>query len=159
MQVTTTTPLFAATLRPDRSLRLAGGWIAMVLAGIVGTPFLIAVPEFALPGLAAYAFAAAGLSIIGLRQSRRRRVSQQVTLWQEQLEVATTVPGTEKQLQRFDPARVKLRLTRDGYERTTGIFLRHDGGEMELGAFLSNSDKSSFAKAFGRALRQARRAD
>jgi len=36
MQVTTTTPLFAATLRPDRSLRMAGGWIALVLAGIVG---------------------------------------------------------------------------------------------------------------------------
>jgi uncharacterized membrane protein len=38
------------------------------------------------------------------------------------------------------------------------VFLVHGADEIELGAFLSNSDKSSFAKAFGGALRQARRA-
>ena len=158
MQVTTTSPLFAATLRPDRSLRMAGGWIALILAAIVGVPVLIAVPEFALPGLVAYALAAGGLVAFGLRQSRQRRISQQVTLWADQLEVVTSTPGADRQLQRFDPMNVKLRLKRDSFERTTGIFLSHNGSEIELGAFLSNADKSSFAKAFGGALRQARRA-
>lgn len=158
MQVTTTTPLFAATLRPDRSLRMAGGWIALVLAGIVGTPFMIAAPEMLLPGLVGYGMAGAGLTGVGLRQARQRRISQQVTLWPEQLELATTAPGAEKLLQRFDPAQVKLRLVRDQFERTTGIFLRHGDGEIELGGFLSTPDKSSFAKAFGAALRKARRA-
>ena len=158
MQVTTTSPLFAATLRPDRSLRMAGGWLALALAGIVGTPFLIAMPEFVLPGLAAFAMAAAGLLGLSLRQSRQKRTSQQVTLWADQLEVATTLPGAEKVLRRFDPAEVKLRLQRDSFERTTGIYLRHGGDEIELGAFLSTADKSSFARAFGGALRRARRA-
>jgi uncharacterized membrane protein len=147
MQVTTTSPLFAATLRPDRSLRMAGGWLALALAGIVGAPFLVAMPDFVLPGLVAFALAAAGLFGLGLRQSRHKRTSQQVTLWADQLE-----------LQRFEPGRVRLRLKRDQFERTTGIFLVHGEGEIELGAFLSNADKSSFAKAFGGALRQARRA-
>lgn len=158
MQVTTTTPLFAATLRPDRSLRMAGGWMALTLAGIVGTPFLIAAPDFAVPGLVAFAMAVAGLTALGLRQARQSRTSQQVTLWPDQLEIATSLPGAEKQLQRFDPAQVRLRLARDSFERTTGIFLRHGNAELELGAFLSTSDKSSFARAFGGALRQARRA-
>lgn len=158
MQVTTTTPLFAATLRPDRSLRMAGGWISLVLAAIVGTPFLIAMPEFVLPGLVAFAVAAASLATLSLRQSRRHRTSQQVTLWPDQLEIATTLPGTERRLQRFDPAQVRLRLQRDSFERTTGIVLRHGADEIELGAFLSVVDKSSFARAFGGALRRARRA-
>ncbi|MCP8882919.1 DUF2244 domain-containing protein [Devosia sp. XJ19-1] len=158
MQVTTTSPLFAATLRPDRNLRLAGGWIALALATIVGTPFLIAIPEFVLPGLVALALAIAGLLALGMRQARQRRTSQQVTLWADQLEIATVTPGTEKHLQRFDPKTVRLRLTRDAFERTTGVFLRHADAEIELGGFLSNADKSSFAKAFGVALRKARRA-
>lgn len=157
MQVTTTTPLFAATLRPDRSLHLAGGWIALVLAAIVGTPFLIAMPDFVLAGLTAFALASAGLVGLAVRQSQRRRTSQQVTLWPDQLEIATILPGADKQLLRLEPAQVRLRLTRDGYERTTGVFLRHGTGEIELGGFLSNGDKSSFAKAFGGALRKARR--
>lgn len=158
MQVTTTSPLFAATLRPDRALRMAGGWISLVLAGIVGAPFLIAMPQFVLPGLVAYAIAMLALTLLSLRQARQRRTREQVTLWPDQLEIARTLPGNEKRLQRFDPAQVRLRLARDTFERTTGIYLRHGGTEVELGAFLSMSDKASFAKAFGAALRQARRA-
>lgn len=158
MQVTTTSPLFVATLRPDRSLRMAGGWISLVLAGIIGAPFLIAMPQFVLPGLVAYAMATLALALLSLRQARQRRIKQQVTLWPDQLEIASTLPGNEKRLQRFNPALVRLRLARDTFERTTGIYLRDGSAEIELGAFLSISDKASFAKAFGAALRKARRA-
>jgi uncharacterized membrane protein len=158
MQVTTTSPLFAATLRPDHSVRLAGGWIALALAGIVGTPFLIAMPEFVLPGLVAYAAAGIGLSALGMRQARLRHTSQQVTVWPDQVEVTMRAPRTSPQLYRFDLTDARLRLERDSYERTTGVFLHQGEDEVELGAFLSSSDKSSFAKVFGAALRQARRA-
>lgn len=158
MQVTTTSPLFAATLRPDRSLRMAGGWLALVLAGIVATPFLIAMPEFLAPGLTALALGTAGLTLQSLRQSRQARISQQITLWADQIEIATTQPGAEKTLQRFDPALVRLRLERDSFERTTGIFLKSGDSDIALGPFLSTADKASFARAFGAALRKARRA-
>jgi len=157
MQVTTTSPLFAATLRPDRSLRMAGGWLALMLAGIVATPFLIAMPEFLAPGLTALAMGTAGLAVLSLRQSRQRRISQHITLWPDQIEIATTRPGADRTLQRFDPALVRLRLERDSFERTTGIFLRSGDTEIALGPFLSTPDKSSFARAFGAALRKARR--
>ncbi|KKB07829.1 DUF2244 domain-containing protein [Devosia chinhatensis] len=157
MQATKTTPLFAATLRPDRSLRAAGGWIGLVVAGLLGAPLLVAMPEFVVPGLAAYGMAGGGLVAFGLRQRRRGSQFQQVTLWTDQLEITAALPGKDKVLQRFEPATVRLRLSRDGFERTTGIFLRHETGEIELGSFLSRDDKSSFARAFGAALRKARR--
>lgn len=157
MQVTTTTPLFAATLRPERSIRTLGGWIGLALAAIVAAPFLLAIPEFVLPGLVAFGLAAVALTVLGLRQARQRRTSQQVTLWADQLEIATSAPGVEKTLLRLDPHLVRLRLARDNFERTTGVFLRQGEREFELGGFLSNADKSSFAKAFGAALREARR--
>lgn len=157
-QATTTAPLFSATLKPERSLHAAGGWIGLVLAGIVGMPFLIAMPEFVLPGLAAFGLAGSGLGALGFRQGRHRRQSQAVSVWPDQIELVLTGPGQQRQLRRFDSKAVRIRLVRDGYERTTGIFLRHAEEELELGAFLSVDDKSSFAKAFGSALRQARRA-
>ncbi len=157
MQVTTTTPLFAATLRPDRSLRMAGGWLALVLSAIVAA-FLLALPEFLVPGLSAFAIGTVGLAAMSVRQARQRRISQQVTLWADQIEITTTRPGVEKTLERFDPAEVRLRLERDSFERTTGIYLRAADSEIALGPFLSTADKSSFAKAFGAALRKARRA-
>lgn len=156
MQATTTSPLFAATLRPDRSLRTAGGWIGLVIAGVVGTPFLVAIPEFLAPGLIAYGLAGSGLLAFGIRQSRRHRLIQQVTLWPDQLEIVTTGPGETRHMQRLAPGEVRLRLKRDDNERTTAIYLRRGNAEIELGAFLSADDKSSFAKAFGRALRKAR---
>ncbi|WIY52851.1 DUF2244 domain-containing protein [Devosia sp. YIM 151766] len=157
MQATTTIPLFAATLRPDRSLGAAGGWVALTLAAIVGAPFLIAIPQFLLPGLAAFGLAGGGLVAFSIRRARRGRQYQQVTLWPDQLEVTDVTPGQERRLRRFEPKKVRLRLQRDGFERTIGIFLRHDEGELELGRFLSRDDKTGFARAFRTALRQARR--
>lgn len=158
MQVTTTTPLFTATLRPDRSLRTTGGWIGLVLAGIVAAPLLIAMPAFVLPALIAFGLAASGLVAFGIRQGRRERQSQQITLWTDQLEITSSAHGRARQMMRFSPNGVRLRLVRDQFERTTALFLSHGEGELELGGFLSRDDKSSFAKAFGQALRQARRA-
>ncbi|NGP16741.1 DUF2244 domain-containing protein [Devosia aurantiaca] len=156
-QATSTTPLFSATLKPERSLHAAGGWVGLVLAGIVGTPFLIAMPEFLFPGLAAFGLAGGGLGALGIRQGRLKRQSQAISVWPDQLELVITGPGQQKQLRRFDSKAIRIRLVRDGYERTTAIFLRHAEEEVELGGFLSVDDKSSFAKAFGSALRQARR--
>lgn len=157
MQVTTTTPLFAATLRPDRSLRSAGGWLALAIMGLVGAPFLIAAPDLVLPGLAAYGLAAAGLLLFSLRLARRQHVVEKITVWTDQVELCRTRAGQEKVLQRFAPQQLRLRLVRDNNERTTGIFLRHGKEEVEIGAFLATDDKSSFAKSLGAALRQARR--
>jgi uncharacterized membrane protein len=59
-------------------------------------------------------------------------------------------------LRRFDPKAVRLVLDRDMNEKTRALRLRSGAENVEIGAFLSPDDKASFAKEFGRALRQAR---
>ncbi len=156
MQATTTTPLFAATLRPDNSVRVFGGWVAFALALIIAIPFLVAVPEFLLPGLAGFALTGGGLTALSLRQAKRRKFMQQVTLWPDQLEITTSAPGSARKLWRGKPHAVRLRLVRDENERAIALFVRLGEHELELGSFLSTSDRASFAREFGRSLRAAR---
>lgn len=130
--------------------------MGLALAAIVGLPILVAVPDFLLPGLAGFLLAAGGLAIFSLRQSRRARLEERVTLWADQLEITTRGPGQQRQLRRFDPKAVRLVLERDDFERTTAMHLRHGRETIEIGAFLALPDKSSFARAFGQALRRAR---
>ena len=156
MQTTTTTPLFSAALRPDRSLRAAGGWVGLGVAAVVAAPLVVAVPAFAIPAGLGFALMAAGLIVFGRRQARKGRITQQVTLWRDQLEIATTEASGARTLRRFDPKTVRLLLDRDENEKTQALRLRSGKDSVEIGAFLSADDKSSFAKAFGSALRKAR---
>jgi uncharacterized membrane protein len=156
MQTTTTTPLFSAALRPDRSLRAAGGWVALGVAAALAAPLVVVVPDFAVPVLAGFGLTTVGLIILGIRQSRNQRITQQVTLWPEQLEIATVDARGERMLRRFDPKTVRLVLDRDMDEKTRALRLRSGSESIELGAFLNTDDKASFAKEFGRALRRAR---
>jgi uncharacterized membrane protein len=158
MQATTTTPLFAAALKPDRSPRLVGGWVAFALAGIATTPLAILIPGVLLPAAAAFGIAGAGLAALSVRQSRQRRMAQQVTLWADQLEIATIDRQGVRLLRRFDPKTVRLVLDRDENEKAIRMRLRSGKDEFELGAFLKPEDRSSLARAFGTALRRARQA-
>jgi uncharacterized membrane protein len=158
MQATTTTPLFAAALKPDRSPRITGGWVAYVIAAVAVTPLAVLVPEALLPAVAAFGIGGAGMTVLSVRQARRRRLSQQVTLWPDQLEIATVDRKGERILRRFDPKAVRLVLDRDENEKTMSMRLRAGKDELELGAFLKAEDRSSFARAFGTALRRARQA-
>jgi uncharacterized membrane protein len=156
MQTTTTLPLFSAALRPERPLRAAGGWMSLGAAALVAVPLVIAVPSFALPVIAGFVLTGAGLALLGVRQARNQRISQQITLWPEQLEITLTDGRGDRQLRRFHPKSVRLVLDRDLNEKTRALRLRTDGEEFEIGAFLSTDDKASLARAFGRALRKAR---
>lgn len=158
MQATTTTPLFAAALKPDRSPRIVGGWVAYALAMVMATPLAVLAPEVLLPALTAFGIGGAGMTALSLRQSRQRRMSQQVTLWADQLEIASSDHKGGRSLRRFDPKTVRLLLDRDHNEKAVRMRLRAGREEFELGAFLKPEDRSSFAKAFGTALRRARQA-
>ena len=157
MQATTTTPLFAAELTPHRSLTPRGMRIVIVLVVLLA----------ALPGVIFYALGAwpvvgfMGLDVIAIAFAlhtamRREKRHEQVMLWSDRLEVvATDARGVQAKSQ-FSPKAVRLVVDRDFNERTVALKLRTAKGETEIGAFLAPDDKSSFAKAFGTALRQAR---
>lgn len=158
MQATTTSPLFSAALRPDGSLRLVGGWVTLGLSAMVALPFTVAVPDIALPTGIAFVGIAAGLTALAWRQKRQTRITQQVTVWPDQLEVLTSDGTGAHTLRRFDPHAIRLVLERDDDEKVLAMRLTAGQDSVELGAFLKPEDKASFAKAFGTALRKARAA-
>jgi uncharacterized membrane protein len=158
MQATTTTPLFSAALRPDRSPRIVGGWVAYVVAALATAPFSILIPGVLVPALAAFVIGGAVMVTLTMMQSRQERLTQQVTLWPDQLEVATSTGREATILRRFDPKTVRLLLDRDANEKATAVRLRSGAEELELGGFLKAEDRASFARAFGTALRRARQA-
>jgi uncharacterized membrane protein len=157
MQATTTTPLFAAELTPNRSLSARGGWIVLglvaLLAALPALAFLSmgAWPIVGFMGLDVLAIAIA--LYVAMRRGKRR---EQITVWADQLEWTATDAKGAKTLRRFNPKTVRLLLDRDADEKTVALRLRQGKDELEVGAFLKTDEKSSFSKALGTALRRAR---
>src|SRR5690606_9757942 len=114
--------------------------------------------EILLPAGVAFGLGGVGLVGLGVYRARSRRQLEQVRLWAEQLEVSMVDTKGNRSLQRFDPRLVRLNLRRDANEKTRAILLQQGDIELEIGRFLSPEERSSFARAFGTALRQARRA-
>ena len=150
-------PLFAATLTPHRSLGRRG---RVILIGSVAA-------MAAIPGLVFYSLGAwpivgfMGLDVaamwFALRWSTREtKRFEEVTLWPHRLEVRAVSAGGKQQVTAFDPHATRLIVDRDYDEKTTAIYLRNTAGDHELGSFLAASEKASFARVFGTALRKAR---
>ena len=150
-------PLFAARLTPHRSLGRRGYRIVVAIMAIAAT-----VPAITFWSLGAWPIVGfMGLDValvvwaLWASLTDRKRY-EQVTLWRDQLELKQVDGAGKETLVRFNPGLVKLVVDRDYNERTTGLHLRTRDRDVVLGAFLDNDEKSSFAKAFGTALKRAR---
>jgi uncharacterized membrane protein len=150
-------PLFAATLTPHRSLSRRGLRFVIALVAI-----LASIPGIVFFSLGAWPIVGfMGLDVLlvwwalsaSLREGKR---FEKVTLWPDQLELRRVSASGKEELLRFNPFFVKLVIDRDYNERTTRLHLRTRDGDTEIGSFLNPDDKSSFAKAFGSALKKAR---
>ena len=157
MQATTTTPLFTAELTPHRALggRELGA-VVTLSALLILTPIML-YPSFGIVAVAGFALvdllAIGGIVYLALRRGKRR---EQVTLWRDELELVVVDAKGARTMRRFAPKQVRLTLDRDLNEKTLAMRLRAGPEAIEIGGFLNADDKSSFAKAFGTALRKAR---
>jgi uncharacterized membrane protein len=150
-------PLFSARLTPHRSIGERGYRVVIAVVAVAAT-----VPLITFSSMGAWpivGFLGLDVALIAwamwaaLNEGKRY---EQVTLWRDQLELKQ-VDGTGKEtLVRFNPSFVKLVVDRDYNERTTGLHLRTRDRDVVIGAFLNQDEKSSFAKAFGTALKRAR---
>ena len=150
-------PLFAATLRPHRSLGRKGLRVVVSLAAVMATiPGMI---FFSLGAWPIVGFMGLDVLLVWWALSASMRDGKQVelvTLWPDQLELKQVNGRGGETLTRFNPAFVKLVIDRDINERTVALHLRTRDRDVELGRFLNLDEKSSFAKAFGTALKRAR---
>jgi uncharacterized membrane protein len=151
-------PLFAATLTPHRSLTPTGKRIVVSLVAAMAL----------VPGLVFYVAGAwpvvgfMGLDVLGIWAAMRW--SQQggkgyevLTLWPAALELKKVDAKGAAETLAFVPATVRFLLDRDFNERVTALWLRDGTRKVPLGDFLSIDEKLSLSKAFGSALRKARR--
>jgi uncharacterized membrane protein len=150
-------PLFAATLRPHRSLSRRGlRWVIAIVAISASIPGIIFSTLGAWPVIGFM-----GLDVLAVwwalsASMRDGRQFETVTLWPNQLELKRVTGRGKEQILTFDPVATRLVIDRDFNERTTGLHLRTRDADTEIGAFLNGDDKASFAKAFGTALKRAR---
>jgi uncharacterized membrane protein len=150
-------PLFAAKLTPHRSMGRRGFRAVIVMVALLATiPGIVFFSMGAWPIVGFMGLDVALIAWALFAHQRDGRRYEQVTLWPDQLELKQ-VDGTGKEtLTRFNPYFVKLVIDRDFNERTTALHLRTRDRDVVLGAFLNPDEKSSFAKAFGTALKRSR---
>jgi len=151
-------PIFSAELRPHSSLSRRGRQVLVLMVAV-----LTAVPGLLFFSMGAWPVVGfMGLDVLAiwwaLRVSTRYgRQREQVTLWRDVLEVRQIARGGAVSKYSFTPQTVRLLVGRDAEDHTTSLKLRSPRQEVEIGAFMHMSDKASFAREFGRALRKARR--
>jgi uncharacterized membrane protein len=151
-------PLFAATLTPHRSLTPTGKRIVLSLV----------VAMALVPGLVFYVAGAwpvvgfMGLDVLAIWAAmtwslRGGKAYEVLTLWPAALELRKVDAKGAVETLAFVPGTVRFLLDRDFNERVTALWLRDGTQKVPLGAFLSADEKLSLSKAFGTALRKARR--
>ncbi|MDB5542237.1 MAG: hypothetical protein JWQ89_3964 [Devosia sp.] len=150
-------PLFAAKLTPHRSLGRKGVRLVIVLMAVLAT--IPAIIFFSMGAWPIVGFMGLDVALVWWALSASQRDGkryEEVTLWPDQLELKQVDGVGKETLSRFNPYFVKLVVDRDYNERTTGLHLRTRDRDVVLGEFLNPDEKSSFAKAFGTALKKAR---
>ena len=150
-------PLFAATLKPHRSLSRRGYRYVIALACVLAT--IPGIVFFSLGAWPVVGFLGLDVLAIGWALAASMKSGKQyevVTLWPDELEVKQVAANGKVELVRFNPFFVKLVIDRDFNERTTALHLRTRDTDLTIGAFMNPDDKASFAKVFGTALKKAR---
>ena len=150
--------IFSATLRPYRSLNQNGFIILMLLFG--GTCFCMgffyvmvgAWPVFVFLGLDVL------LLYIAFRANyRSAKAYEEIIVRQDALIIRRVSARGKIHEIAFNPYWVKLHLSHDEDDVVTEISVTARGEQASLGQFLNPDDKTTFAKAFGAALYEAKR--
>ncbi len=150
-------PLFAAFLRPHRSL--SPRWFNRMMLGLGVFSFAVGL-GFLLSG-AWPVVGFMGLDVLLLWWAfrvnyRRARQYEHVVLTREALSIERVTHYGEKRAWRFQPAWVRVEL-REPAESDTPLFLASHGRSLSIGSFLSAEEKQSLATALRAALLEARR--
>lgn len=149
---------FQAALTPYRSLGRNGYLALMLVVGAIcfGSGMLFVVmgawPIFGFLGLDValvwYAFR---------RSYRQARAFEQVSVSPLEVVLTKVSENGVRQEYRFNPAWVRLDITRVEDEGVTALALVSHGRSVPLGGFLNPPDRADFASVFDRALASARR--
>jgi uncharacterized membrane protein len=145
-------PQFSATLLPHRSLSRKG-FVALMLT--TGSLSLGAGAAFAIRGawpVAGFSSLAIILLYLAFRLNyRAARLTESVILAERELRITRRHPSGARESWSFNPYWVRFQHLRRDYEADE-LSLSSHGRKLVFGAFLSDSEKLSFAAAFSATL-------
>ncbi|MEP3264928.1 MAG: DUF2244 domain-containing protein [Hyphomicrobiales bacterium] len=149
--------IFSATLRPYRSLSQNGFIILMILFG--GTCFLMGFFYLIIGAWPVFAFL--GLDVLLLYVAFRinyhfAKAFEEIIVRRDALIVRQVSARGKIQEMTFNPFWAKLNISKDDEGVVTKISIAARGEANDIGAFLNPEDKTTFARAFGAALVEAR---
>jgi len=151
------TPFFSAILTPYRSLDQNGFLILMLCLGAIsfvsGMLFLMV---GAWPVLGFF-----GLDMLLIYLAFRwnyasGRSFEEVCVSRTEILIRKVGPGKRRKEYRFNPAWVRLSITKLEDEGVTKISLMNRGQAVDIGSFLNPDDRTSFAGAIANALATAK---
>jgi uncharacterized membrane protein len=138
-------PALALRLSPNRSLTAEGfamfiaitcGLITIPLVSVLGTPVLWGVLPF-------FVLAVGGLWLAIDRSNADGRLTEELRLWSDRIELVRLNPRGARQEWSANPHWVRLTLHESGGPVENYLTLRGGGREVELGAFLSPGERSA----------------
>lgn len=152
-------PLFAAVLRPHRSLSARGFAVLMVAivacTSAIGTSFWLmgAWPVVGFCGLDVL------LVQIAFRLNyRAARAAEAFHLTRDRLSVTRTAPNGVATATVFNPHWARLEVDRHPEAGVTGVRIASHGNRLDVARFLGPREREAFAVALAAALAQARAA-
>ena len=151
------TPVFAAEIRPHRSLGPKG--FALVMAAFGALNLIISIPFFLLGAWPIVGFL--GLDVLALWLAFRfsfaqARACEQVVLTYVELLVRKISARGAAREWRFNPLWVRIETETDEDFGMTRLALAARGDRLDLADALSPPERADFADAFGRALASAK---
>lgn len=150
-------PLFAAILRPHRSLSPKGFQLLMVAIGIC--TFSIGLAFWLMGAWPVVGFCGLDILLIQLAfrlNYRAARATEEISLTRDRLSVRKVSWQGDAVETGFNPYWARLEVDRDPYMGVTGVRIASHGARLDIARFLGPRERESFADALSAALARAR---
>lgn len=136
-------PLVRALLWPHRSLPLEGfAWVIAITFTLLMAPLIMVLGSPVLWGLLPFVTGAVWLLWYFLRRNYRDgRLTEELTLWSDRIEIRRCDPGGGVREWHANPYWVRVTLHESGGPVENYVTLSGGGRDVELGAFLSPDER------------------
>ncbi len=151
-------PIFAAELRPHRSLSPGGFALMMLIVAAICISNAYFYYHLGAWPVAIFFFLDVALLYVAFKLSYRAgRAREEVVVRRTGLEVRKIAPNGRERQHVYNPFWAKFIVERHSEIGITSMRIMGEGYQSTIGSFLSPEDRESFAKAFSAALAKAKR--
>ncbi len=151
-------PFFEALLTPHRSLGRRGFNVTMALVGGASlVSSLVFLSHGAWPIVGFFGLDVLLLWLAFRASYRSARAREEVRVSRTDLAIRKISPRGAVREAHYNPFWARFLVSRHHEHGVTRMAVSGEGRSTEIGAFLNPDDRESFAKAFGRALAEAKR--